>query len=175
MPIELKNERSTIVEKHWTIDHEHQVPFELMKSVYTTWQKNAASGLPQYSDFDVTQLSPEVFPHLLLIKTRGEKRRFFYELIGSEVDRHVPKTLKRQYLKNVPFGPKFKIARELVRTKRLGMPICLERKVLGNTPYIKSTHNLITPYERPNGHYAFVCVILFKAHAADEWRLKPIG
>lgn len=150
------------------IEDAGQLPLDMMRSVHEIWQGLSGDGLPDYSGFDILDVPTAHWPHIGLIKTHGEKRRFRYEVFGDELTRHMKFSFNQVWLTDAPLSPKFKIAREFVTTLKHEKPILIKRPSIVVVDYLSGLQQYTAPFRLDEDQFAFVCVLVFQSMPGKE-------
>lgn len=130
--------------------------------------RQSAGELPDYRRFDPTSLPPRVWPYLFVVKLEGARRRFFYELIGGEIERHNGFPGQKRFLTDLPLKNRHVMAREFALTLRYRLPTLSEGPYLGVADYIETVHRVIAPFALGDREFAFVAMARFTAFAGME-------
>jgi len=122
---------------------------------------NEAGGLPGYEAFDILDVPPAIWPSLFLVKLVGRPRRFFYELIGGEIERHNGFSGQNRLLRDLPLRNRRVMAREFANSLRFGGPVCSEGPYIGRARYVEMVQRVICPFRRGERDAVFVGAVRF--------------
>ena len=161
-----------VIEDHKSLRTRHRIdldssadlPIESFSPVVDVWFTLKANGpeLPEFSSFDILMLPPSSWSKLLLVKTVGERRRFFYELIGQDIEKHNGFPGQKRFLFELPLKNKRVMAREFVHSLKVGMPVFSTGPYIGQADYVKTVSRIICPYRLGEDQYAFVGMASFE-------------
>jgi len=147
-------------------------PVRTFQPLVDLWFSQSDGGVPDFEKFDVLDVPPVLWAHLILVKTVGPRRRFFYELVGDAIERHNGFSANKRYLGDLPLKNKSLMAREFARTIQSGRPVFSTSAYIGRANYVRRVYRVIAPYELGADHYAFVALAFFTPIAGMEERLE---
>lgn len=136
------------------------------------WYSQSDGGMPDFRDFDVLDIPPALWAHLILLKTVGPRRRFFYELVGDAIERHNGFAANKRFLDDLPLKNKSLMAREFARTIQCHRPVFSTSAYIGRVNYVRRVYRVIAPYQMGEDQYAFVALAFFTPIAGMEERLE---
>ena len=102
--------------------------------------------LPTYDRFDPLDVPARYWKNLMLVKLIGDRRRFFYELIGGEIEDHNGFPGQKRYLADLPLRNKHVMAREFAICIREAQPVYSEGPYMGQANFVKGVSRLLAPY-----------------------------
>ena len=157
---------------HAVLTSPEQCPIPAFSPLVKLWFSQVRGGVPDFANFDVLDIPPALWSHLILLKTVGPKRRFFYELVGDAIESHNGFPANKRYLADLPLKNKTLMAREFARTLRCGRPVFSTGAHIGQADYVRRVYRLIAPYALPDNRHAFVALAFFTPIAGQEKRLE---
>lgn len=147
-------------------------PIRTFQPLVDLWFSQSDGGAPDFQKFDVLDVPPALWVHLILLKTVGPRRRFFYELVGDAIERHNGFSASKRYLCDLPLKNKSLMAREFTRAIKSGRPVFSTSAYIGRANYVRRVYRVIAPYELDAHQYAFVALAFFTPIAGMEERLE---
>ncbi len=105
---------------------------------------------------------------MFLVKLIGKKRRFFYEVIGGEIEEHNGFPGRKRYLADLPLRNKRVMAREFAHCILSRMPVYSEGPYIGQADFVKGVSRLLVPYALGDDgrEFAIVGMVAF-AHSVE--------
>lgn len=147
-------------------------PIPAFRPLVSLWFSQSRGGVPDYREFDVLDIPPQLWSHLLLLKTVGPSRRFRYEVIGDAIERHNGFPGGKRFLADLPLRHRGLMAREFVRTLHYRRPILSTSQYIGRANYVRRIYRIIAPYALADGNFAFVGLAFFTAISGMETKLE---
>ncbi len=157
---------------HAVLMSPEECPIPAFSPLVKLWYSQPGANLPDFANFDVLDIPPALWSHILLVKTVGSKRRFFYELVGDAIERHNGFAANKRYLADLPLKNKTLMAREFVRALHYRRPVFSTGAYIGQADYVRRVFRVIAPYALPGDRYAFVALAFFTPVAGKEKRLE---
>lgn len=139
-------------------------------SLLETWigHGGQAGVLPDYSSFDILDMPGALWPNICLTKLCGTPRRFYVELIGSNIEAHNGFAGNKRFMSELPLKNRRVMAREFWYAAKFQTAVYSEGPYIGALDYIRKVRRLITPYRISKTEYAFVFFAEFEPYP-DQW------
>lgn len=137
---------------------------DFFRPLLQRWRQHkteAEDAFPHYGRFDVLDIPPRLFSHLILCKLIGTPRRFFYEVVGEAIESHNGFPAAKRFLADVPLKNKKVMAREFGLTVFKRSAIFSRGPYIGQYDYVKEIERLICPYRIEGETFAFVTLARF--------------
>lgn len=142
-----------------------------------TWFANGgrSGSIPDYRTFDILDLPGNLWANTCLTKLIGNPRRFYVELIGTNIEAHNGFSGNKKFMSELPLKNRRVMAREFWFCIKTQTAVFSEGPYIGSVDYIRKVRRLITPYQISKTEYAFVFHAEFEPFPQQQHLVKGRG
>lgn len=156
--------------KRSVIEDPAQLEDKQFRSIVDYWHSKPLNqnGLPDFKNFDIVELPGLIWSKLFLVKLFGSPRRFFYELVGGDIEEHNGFSAQKKFLTDLPLKNRHAMAIEFVHTLHAKKPVISVGPYIGAADYVKTVSRVICPFDMGNQAFAFLGIVRFENYSPEE-------